>query len=257
MPPARSLRAAAAALLVLGLAGPPGAAAQPPPPSGYLCCNLRVYNGWISDINYRHEGSRVLPAGTPVRGTSWGRYSVGLRVGTDEYWLGNDYSRGLDDARFTRRYVVPADPRPRIAAADPFVRDAIRRSRVLAGMTDAEVALALGYPVANYTTQLAASQWKYWIDRTGEFTVNFDAERRVRTVTGDPRVLGVVLYVPGPEVVKRAQARLNDYGFTAGEPDGRIGPATRQALREFQSLNRLQESGRLDVATLKRLGVQP
>jgi len=241
----------------LWLAVPVGVAAQAPLPSGYLCCNLRVVGNWISDINYRRDGARVLAAGTPVRGTSWGRYSVGLRVGGDEYWLGNDYSRSLDDGQFTRRYVVRVDPRPRIAAADPFVRDAIRRSRVMTGMSDAEVALALGYPVANYTPHLGASHWKYWIDRTGEFTVAFDAGRRVRSVTGDPRVLGVVLYVPGAEVIRRAQARLNGYGFEAGEPDGRVGPVTLKALREFQSLNGLGESGRFDVATLKRLGVEP
>ena len=59
------------------------------------------------------------------------------------------------------------------------------------------------------------------------------------------------------EVIRRAQARLNGYGFEAGEPDGRVGPVTLKALREFQSLNGLGESGRFDVATLKRLGVEP
>lgn len=76
-------------------------------------------------------------------------------------------------------------------------------------------------------------------------------------MTGDPRVLGVVLHVPGAEVIRRAQARLNGYGFEAGEPDGGVGPVTRKALREFQSLNGLGESGRVDVATPKRLGVEP
>lgn len=242
----------------LGLAVAIGPAlAQGPPPAGFLCCNLRVYNDWISDINYRHDGSQVLPAGTPVRGTAWGRYSLAVQVGQKQYWLGNDYSRGLDDRQFTRRYILAADPRPRIAAADPFVRDAIRRSRVMAGMRDDEVAMALGYPVANYTPALGVSQWKYWIDRTGEFAVNFDGERRVRSVSGDPRALGAVLYLPAAEVVRRAQVKLNDYGFEAGEPDGRSGPVTRKALREFQSLNNLRESGLFDVATLKRLGVEP
>ena len=253
------------ALMLLGLcavAGP--AAAQAPLPSGHLCCNLRVYNGWISDINYRHEGSTVIAAGTPVRGTAWGRYSIGLRVGGNEYWLGNDYSRGLDDRQFSRRYIVASDPRARIQAAHPFVRDAIRRSRVMAGMNEAEVAIALGFPVANYTPSLAASQWKYWIDRTGEFTVHFDAERRVRSVTGDGRVLARVLWAPGGDLVRRGQARLNDYGFEAGEPDGRNGPVTRRALREFQSLNGLPEDiinkvtheNAFDLATLKRLGIE-
>ena len=40
-------------------------------------------------------------------------------------------------------------------------------------------------------------------------------------------------------------------------PESVVGPVTRKALREFQSLNGLGESGRFDVATLKRLGVEP
>ena len=242
-------------LLALGLAGP--ARAQAPLPSGFLCCNLYVYNDWISDINYRHEGSRVLAAGTPVQATAWGRYSVGLSVDGHEYWLGNDYSRGLDDRQFTQRYIVGSNPRARIQAADPFVRDAIRRSRLIVGMNEAEVAIAVGFPVTNYTPRLSAAQWQYWIDRTGEFIVHFDADRRVRQVSGDARVLGVVLWTPTAGLVRRGQARLNEYGFTAGEPDGRVGPVTRSALRDFQSLNQLPESGRFDLDTLKRLGLEP
>lgn len=231
--------------------------AQAPPPSGFLCCNLRVYNDWVSDINYRHDGSRVLAAGTPVRGLSWGRYSLEMQVGQQKLWLGNDYSRSLADRPFSRRYIVADDPRRRLAAAEPFVRDAVRRSQVMDGMRDDEVAMALGYPVANYTPELGARQWKYWIDRTGEFAVNFDRDRRVVSVTGEPRALGVVVYVPGNDVVRRAQERLGAYGFDPGAADGRLGPTTRKALREFQSLNGLRESGRFDAATLGRLGVGP
>ncbi len=233
------------------------ARAQAPLPAGYLCCNLRVANDWISDINYRQEGARMLPAGTWVEGTAWGRYSVGLRVGVSEYWLGNDYSRALDDRQFTQRYIVATDPRARIQAADSFFQDAIRRARLMPGMNEAEVAIALGFPVANYTPRLSADQWQYWIDRTGEFIVHFDADRRVRAVTGEARVLAVVLWTAGADLVRRGQARLNEYGFEAGEPDGRVGPLTRAALRDFQSLNELPTSGQFDRSTLRRLGVEP
>ena len=246
--------AVAAATVLLATAQ---ALAQAPLPSGFLCCNLRAAGTWISDINYRHDGTRVIPAGTPVRGTEWGRYSVGLRIGGQVLWLGNDYSRTLDDRQFTARYIVATDPRPQIAAADPFVQEAIRQSRVIPGMTDTETALALGYPVANYTPRLAAAQWTYWIDRTGEFTVRFDKDRRVVSVSGDGRVLGRVLYGPSPAVVREAQARLNGYGFPVGEPDGRIGPATRQGLQGFQQANGLAPTGRFDIATLRWLELTP
>lgn len=241
-------------LIFAGLAA--GAAnAQTPLPSGFLCCNLRIDRDWISDINYRHEGTEVIRAGTPVRGVEWGRYSVGLRLGSRTVWLGNDYSRDLDDRQFAGRYIVRADPRVQITAADFFVQEAIRQSRVIPGMTDMETAIALGYPVARYTPSLTATTWKYWIDRSGEFTVRFNATRRVSSVSGETRVLGQVLYSLNPAMIRVAQQLLNDYGYSVGEPDGRTGPATRQALMTFQRDNGLAPSGGFDVDTLRRLGM--
>ncbi len=253
-PPFSFRSAGIVALVAAGLASVP-VRAQAPLPSGYLCCNLRVDRDWISDINYRHEGTQVIRAGTPVRGVEWGRYSVGLQMGSRVVWLGNDYSRDLDDRRFTGRYIVRTDPRTRIAAAGFFVQDAIRQSRVIPGMTDAETAIALGYPVARYTPSLTAPEWKYWIDRSGEFTVRFDAARRVASVTGDARVLGQVVYSLTPATIRVAQQLLNDYGYPVGEPDGRHGPATRQGLMAFQRDNGLAPSGGFDVDTLRRLGL--
>ena len=228
-----------------------------PPPSGFLCCNLRVVSDWISDINYRPSGASVVPAGTPVRGTEWARYSIGLRSGSSTWWLGNDYSRDLDDRAFAARYIVREDPRQRIRQADPFAQDAIRRSRVLYGMHETEVAMALGYPVASYTPKLGLSTWKYWIDRTGEFSVRFDERRRVVGVSGDARVLAEVLYSPSAAVIRDAQEMLSDYGHPLGQPDGRMGPALRKALMTFQQDNSLPQTGRLDLATLRRLDLNP
>ena len=56
--------------------------------------------------------------------------------------------------------------------------------------------------------------------------------------------------------VRRLQERLADLGFDPGEPDGLIGPATRGALRAWQSLNGKVADGYPDEATLRELGVQ-
>ena len=40
---------------------------------GYLCCNMRSDGSWISDSNYAEGGKRVIPAGTPVKVTGYGR----------------------------------------------------------------------------------------------------------------------------------------------------------------------------------------
>ncbi len=60
------------------------------------------------------------------------------------------------------------------------------------------------------------------------------------------------------DLVLRAQQRLHDQGFYVRDNiDGRWGPATSSAVRNFQRANGLASSGRLDVATQKALGIEP
>ncbi len=49
------------------------------------------------------------------------------------------------------------------------------------------------------------------------------------------------------------QQRLNNLGFDCGEPDGKIGQRTQEALKEFQRKYNLIESGRADQATRAKL----
>src|SRR5690349_19599264 len=36
-----------------------------------------------------------------------------------------------------------------------------------------------------------------------------------------------------PEVVRSAQQKLDDDGYNAGTPDGKVGPATQRAIRKY------------------------
>ena len=54
--------------------------------------------------------------------------------------------------------------------------------------------------------------------------------------------------------VRSAQTALNDRGYSVGV-DGRWGPNTESAVRDFQSKNGLTATGKLDSATLNALGV--
>ena len=56
------------------------------------------------------------------------------------------------------------------------------------------------------------------------------------------------------ESVKALQAALNRNG-AALRIDGRMGPATRAALKKYQSANGLPQSGRDDPATRAKLGI--
>jgi peptidoglycan hydrolase-like protein with peptidoglycan-binding domain len=58
------------------------------------------------------------------------------------------------------------------------------------------------------------------------------------------------------EQVKAAQQALKDKGHDPGMIDGRMGPKTQAAVKEFQKAEGLKETGRLDAETMTKLGVE-
>ena len=60
----------------------------------------------------------------------------------------------------------------------------------------------------------------------------------------------------GPMDLREAQRLLNEKGFDCGTPDGKIGPRSRRAIREFQGAEDLPVTGKLDQATMDRLRKQ-
>ena len=180
--PRKALRRLAfAATVSLGMA----AAAQAQSNfNGWLCCNMRTDGGWISEINY-DSARRVIPAGTPVQITGYGRYRVHALMNGEAQDLGNDYSREIDMGTFAHRYVVPYNPQRRLRAAPPAVQQAVRASRVRQGMTREQVAMSLGYPIANETPSLDSRVWKYWRSSGEEFHVVFNRRGVVEYVRAD------------------------------------------------------------------------
>jgi peptidoglycan hydrolase-like protein with peptidoglycan-binding domain len=59
-----------------------------------------------------------------------------------------------------------------------------------------------------------------------------------------------------PAEIKQAQEALDKKGFKAGSADGKLGPETEQAIKQFQEKQGLQQSGQLDEQTLSALGIQ-
>ena len=53
--------------------------------------------------------------------------------------------------------------------------------------------------------------------------------------------------------VRQVQALLNDLGYDVGGADGAIGPRTRNAIIEFERVNGLPETGRVNTALISRL----
>jgi peptidoglycan hydrolase-like protein with peptidoglycan-binding domain len=58
------------------------------------------------------------------------------------------------------------------------------------------------------------------------------------------------------EQVKAVQQALKDKGHDPGDVDGKMGPKTQQALRDYQQKEGLKATGRLDGETASKLGVQ-
>lgn len=177
------LRAGAFAMLC-GLAH---TAQAQPLRDGFLCCNMRSDGGWISDINYL-SNKQLVPAGTPVKITGYGRQRVLVEFDAKKQAIGNDYSRSLKLEDFALRYVVDADPAQRLEKFPPKVREAIKAGRLMRGMTREQVLMAVGYPVTSYTPELDAPLWRYWISRSGEYQVFWSDDGRVDKVFGPPEV---------------------------------------------------------------------
>lgn len=190
----RLCAAAALAAASLSPAGLPSALAQPLL-EGWTCCNLRSDGKWISDGNYAESGKYLIPLGTPVKVTGYGRYRAYVEIGGRSQALGNDYSRDLEMGAFAQRYIVAQDPRLLLAQWPEKIQTAIKSARVTPGMTREQVLMALGYPISSETPHLDAPMWRYWLWTFQEFQVIFDDGGRVREVFGDRATLNVV-YLP-------------------------------------------------------------
>src|ERR1700761_8735699 len=115
--------------------------------SGYLCCNMRTDGSWISDSNYDENGKTIIPVGTPVNVTGYGRYRVKVQINGKKQEIGNDYSRDLSNQDFAKRYVVAEDPAQKIATFPKKIQEAIASERIVPGMTREQVIMSVGYPI--------------------------------------------------------------------------------------------------------------
>src|SRR5215468_6715950 len=101
--------------------------------SGFTCCNLHYENDWISDANW--SSLPMIPAGQPATITDYGRYRIFLDVDGKKMRLGQDYGRTEPLGQFARKFVVAQDPKSKIVAWPPGVREAVKAGKVTLGMT--------------------------------------------------------------------------------------------------------------------------
>lgn len=133
---------------------------------GYACCNLRRSGDWVSD-----QGSGELPfipAGTAMLVRSLEGSRAEVEAGGKPYRLGHDYGRAQEKTfEWVDKLVVLSDPTLKLAKYPANIRAAIEAGKILRGMTQEQVIMALGYPTTNETPKLDAPKWKYYWDRYG------------------------------------------------------------------------------------------
>ena len=178
------LRTPLAALLIAALGSTTTLARSQGLSEGFLCCNMRSDGSWISDVNYVTGAKQMIPAGTPLKVTGFGRYRVFVEIDGKKQAIGNDYSRTVKMEEFALRYVVAQDPTAALRSAPPKVRDAVKNARISRGMTRAQVLMALGYPIASATPDLDAPLWRYWTSSSAEYQVFWGEDGRVDKVFG-------------------------------------------------------------------------
>ena len=174
---------------------PPAAAGQGLPRQGFACCNLHYSKDWIDDGNYAELP--MIPAGTPIEVLSYGRNRAYVKVDGKPMRLGHDYGRDQESLEaWVAKIVVDQDPRPRIEGYAPTVREAIHVGKVALGMTREQAIVAVGYPLTSENTSLDAPSWRIWRSTHGEYDLNFKADGRLESVSGEDEVTSQMLYRP-------------------------------------------------------------
>jgi peptidoglycan hydrolase-like protein with peptidoglycan-binding domain len=90
------------------------------------------------------------------------------------------------------------------------------------------------------------------VDRSREIVAVLPAGPSQAAVGGGTTTISVDL---SPEEIREVQLVLIERGFLDGEPDGILGPNTRQALIQFQRREGIQVTGRIDRRTVTTLNL--
>jgi len=175
---------------------PPPAGSQTLPRQGFACCDLHYSRDWINDGNYAELP--MIPAGTPVEVLNYGRHRAYVKVDGKPMRLGHDYGRDQESLEaWVNKIVINSDPRGRIATYPPPVQAAIREGKVMVGMTREQAITSIGYPLTSENVSLDAPMWRIWRSSHGEYQLNFGADGRIKSVTGDDSVTTLVIYQKG------------------------------------------------------------
>ncbi len=190
----------ALAMLGAALVAPPaeafdlfGRKDEAPLREGYTCCNFHYEDDWISDSNY--GALPFVPAGTPVKLKSYGRYRMYVDMDGKPMRIGQDYGRAQETLeQFAEKMIVTTDPKAKIAKYPAAVRAAIRQGQILPGMTKEQTIIAVGYPQTDETVSLDAPIWNYWASSFAPYRVVWSKDGRIKDIHTDPVTASRMVY---------------------------------------------------------------
>jgi hypothetical protein len=150
--------------------------------SGFLCCNMHSDGQDISDLSIGGPEQHVVPVGSPVRATSFGKHRVKVVVENKNQTLRNDYSRDLPVDQFAKRFIVHDDPALKIKSFPQNIQYAIAAGHLVKGMTREQVLMSVGYPASSEVANLSSNEWLFWITDKVQYRVKFDDKERLADV---------------------------------------------------------------------------
>jgi len=159
--------------------------------SGYACCNLRYDGDQIKDSNLGQLP--FIAAGTPIKVKTIDDYVAEVDVDGRPMRLVLE-NRGAETIqKWLARIVVSEDPRTKLAAFPPAVREAIRAGKLAKGMTREQVIMAVGYPQTSDKLPLDGPHWRYWWSGFSPYYVYWSRDK-VSRINGQGEVVGNVIF---------------------------------------------------------------
>lgn len=159
--------------------------------TGYACCNLRYEGDLIKDSNLGQLP--FVAAGTPIRVKTIDGYVAQVDIDGRPMRLVFEHRETETLEQWLGQIIVAEDPRNKLVAFSPTVREAIRAGKLVKGMTRDQVIMAVGYPQTSEKLPLNGPHWRYWWSGFSPYYVYWSRDK-VSRIDGQGEVVGNVIY---------------------------------------------------------------
>ena len=157
----------------------------------YLECNLHADpdKNKLSSVNYQLAG-KVLKWGTPIKIKKISGKKVKFEASGENFaYEIHKRTRKITTVRDHLARFLTTDLnklKTRVGSLSSVDKKGIEDGRAMVGMSKQGILIAIGYPPEFVVTDpMAASNWQYWRNRWGQFTIIFDTYGKVKDIIGN------------------------------------------------------------------------